>query len=141
MVYIRQQNLSPNPTLTIPGNTQIWGSFMFEYISLVIENNSAFDGYLLTNGESITFSNGSNLSTGGLYYAPNASVTFLQQSTLKGSIIAKEVYVENGTIITYVPMDSGDFPFYLMDPTTGGIPYSGGDYVYSYTFDPITELD
>ena len=139
IIYVR--DYGTNPTLSISGSTNFYGSIMFDHISIDVGNGASFNGYFMTNGDEVFFSNGSDLATGGLYYAPNALVTFKNGSYLKGSVVALNVDVKNLSTIEYVPMAAGDNPFVLMDPTNTGEPYVGEDSVYSYTFDPITEID
>ncbi len=141
IVYVKHPQVAGEtpPTFEVPGNTKLSGSFMFDFINLDVGNNSAIDGYILTNGENVYFSNGSDLSTGGLYYAPNALVTLNNLATLVGSIVSKDVFMSQNSSVEYVPMQAGDMPFILIDPETGQ-PYSGG-FVFNYIYNPVTEVD
>lgn len=141
---IKQGNkyvLNGTPIVTLSVGSVFHGSIMFDVVNIEINQNAGFDGYLLTNGSSISFLNNTALSTTGLYYAPNATVYLKNGADMVGSIVAQSVELTPNSSVIYKPMSAGDMPFILTDPTNTGTPYVGDGTVYNYTFDPITEID
>jgi hypothetical protein len=108
-------NLDGNPTqvsiyhngtseLNISGNVKIAGNLYIEKAELNMGESGSILGNVLSNGNSISLSGGSDI-TKGLIYAPNAAISFSGSGKAYGAIVGKTVDLTGGGKVIFDPQN------------------------------------
>ncbi len=126
------------PTIQFGNNSIFNGSLMLENTNVNFSNNSAVNGYLVTGGSQVTIANNSALTTKGLIFVPNGTVTMSNKSYYSGAIVSKNFYITKGTLI-YNPLNFSSIPSDIIDPINQG-GFTGG-YVLGFDYGSTTEVD
>lgn len=96
-IILYYQGTSP---ITFSNETSLYGSFYTNTADLTLTGGAAFKGNIYSGGTRITISGG--VPTNGQYIiAPNTDLRLLEGGNITGTVVAKSIYANGGTSITY----------------------------------------
>lgn len=114
------KNPSTPKTLKSSDYAQFNASIYAKDANIEIVGSAGVTGHVVTGGQSVKFSGGTQASANGtVVFAPNAEVELVGSGTLRGGVISKTFKIEGGAKVISNNIDLSKSPFWGIGGTEG----------------------